>query len=391
MRKRRKNKRKSIFSALWSPLRESSYGGKPDYVLLGSVSIILVLGLLMLSSATAIIAFERSQDTYFFVRQQLSHGLLPGIVLFFIAIHLDFSIFKKFKWTFFSLTVGLLLVVFIPGLASVRNNVSSWISIGPISLQTSDLAKITFIFWLSSWLISRQKSMDSFTATTLPFIVFVGFVAGLLMMQPDMGTMMIFVVIALAIFVASNAKILHIITLGIMGCLGLVAMILQAPYRFERVKTLFNPEADILGTGYQVYQALLAIGSGSWFGVGIGQSRQKFNYLPEVAGDSIFAIIGEELGYVFSAAIIVLFFIVSLRGLKIAKEANSLYLSLIAIGITTLVAFQVLINIGSMLGLVPLTGIPLPFISLGGTNLAVLLASMGVLTSISKQTYKHNE
>ena len=374
----------SLLGRLLSPIVGHDGSSHVDYTLLIVLCIILFFGLLMLSSATSVLSFERTHNSYTFFKQQLTHGIIPGLLLFFIALRIPYRRYEKIALYLFWLTVGLLLLVFIPHLGVRFNGVTSWIHVAGITVQTSELAKPFFIVWLAAWLAQRNSAMSDLRSVTIPFALQVGFICLLLMLQPDMGTMVIFATIAFLLFIAANARLTHILGfIGIGAALGTL-LIFSAPYRLQRLLTFWNPGGDLQGSGYQLNQSLIAIGSGGLFGLGVGNSRQKFDYVPEIANDSIFAIISEEWGFIFSALLIILFLTVFWRGILIARHAPDRFGGLLAFGIASMIAIQTLINIGAMLGLVPLTGIPLPFISLGGTNVAVLLASIGVLANISK-------
>jgi cell division protein FtsW len=220
----------------------------------------------------------------------------------------------------------------------------------------------------------------------LPFLGIMGLIGFLVMKQPDTGTLGIIVLSSFAIFFVSGARIQHIISLGSIGILALWILIKIEPYRLARITAFLDPGADPRGIGYQINQALLAVGSGGLLGVGLGHSRQKFNYLPEPVGDSIFAIVGEELGLIGAAFLVILFVLLAMRGIKIAKNSPDMFGRLVATGITSWIVFQAFINISANIALVPLTGVPLPFVSYGGTSLVFLMAAVGILLNISKHT-----
>ncbi|MFZ2299954.1 MAG: putative peptidoglycan glycosyltransferase FtsW, partial [Candidatus Moraniibacteriota bacterium] len=260
-----------------------------------------------------------------------------------------------------------------------------WVEIGPVSFQPSEVMKLSIILYLAAWLSSKGKTKAAdFFEGFVPFLAILSIVGFLIIKQPDTGTLGLIFLISLSIFFASGANLLHMASLFFGGLAFLAILIKIAPYRLQRFLVFVNPEYDPQGSGYHVTQALLAIGAGGVFGAGLGQSRQKFNYLPEPVTDSIFAILGEEFGLIGTVIVVMLFLFVAWRGLRIARLAPDEFGRLVAVGIVSWIVFQAFINMGAISGLIPLTGIPLPFISYGGTSLAVLLASVGILLNISK-------
>ncbi|NTV41477.1 MAG: cell division protein FtsW [Candidatus Moranbacteria bacterium] len=257
----------------------------------------------------------------------------------------------------------------------------------PFSFQHSEMSKLAIILYLAAWFESKgqQKIKDVFEGL-LPFLGIMGLIGFLIIKQPDMGTLGVVVLTSFSVFFVSGAKLKHLFSMGILGSFLLWLLIKLEPYRFDRISAFLEPGADPKGIGYQISQALLAIGSGGFWGLGLGHSRQKFNYLPEPVGDSIFAVIGEELGFIGAIFLIILFVTLAFRGLRIAKNAPDIFGKLIATGVTMWIILQAFINIGANIALVPLTGIPLPFISYGGTSLVFLMAAVGILLNISKFT-----
>jgi len=377
---------RALWQKIWQPLTGHSGPHQPDYILLIVAGIIIFLGLLMLSSATSVKGFQEQGDTYYFIKQQIMRGLIPGCLLYLIFIRIPYTQLRKLSWLWLALTIGLLALVFIPGLQVIINGSKSWVSIAGITLQTSELAKLTFIIYLAIWLQSRQKSIKDFRHTFIPFLLLLGVVCGLIILQPDLGTMLIFLLIATIMYFAAGMKLTHLVFLGGLSALFMAIMVKMAPYRLARFTTFLHPDFDIQGAGYQLNQALIAVGSGGWLGLGLGQSRQKFNYLPEVAADSIFAIVAEEWGFIFCLFLLWLYLILCLRGLRIAKQSPDTFSKLVTTGIISWIIIQSLVNIGAIIGILPLTGLPLPFISLGGSNLAVVMMALAIVTNISKYT-----
>ncbi len=358
----------------------------PDYKLIVLLAVIVVFGLVMLSSVGAVIAYQKFGDSYFFVKKQFLLGIFPGIVLAFIFSKIPYHTWRKIAFPLLVISILLLVSVFIPGLGSTHNTRShSWLLIAGFSLQPSEIVKLTFLMYLASWLEQRgERGVKDFSYGFLPFLVVLGVIMFLMILQPDIGTMAIIVLIALSVYYVAGAHLKHLVILG-LGGLGLFALLIKiAPYRLARFTIFLNPELDPQGIGYHINQAFLAIGSGGFFGRGFGQSRQKFNYLPEITGDSIFAVIAEELGFFLTIMVVALFVAFAYKGFKIALSSPDTFGKLLAVGITSWIVFQSFINIGAMVGLMPITGVPLPFISYGGTAMTMNLAAMGILINISK-------
>lgn len=359
---------------------------KPDKMLILLIFSLLVFGMVMIASAGIAYSKIRFGDDYFFFKRQLFFGFLPGLLLLYISQKIDYNFWKKIAFPFFVTSVVLLILVFIPGIGAKIYGASRWIKIGPIaSFQPSEMFKLSLIIYLAAWLESRGERVRDFFEGLVPFIMIMSLVSFLLIKQPDMGTLGVIILIAISMFFVSGSKISHIFAMGAAGFGLLFILIKIEAYRMNRFLVFMHPELDPQGVGYQINQALLAIGSGGLLGVGLGRSLQKFNYLPEPVGDSIFAIIGEELGFVGVVVLIFFFMMLILRGLKIAKNAPDTFSRLVAIGIISWIFFQAFINIAAISGIVPLTGIPLPFISYGGTSIVFLMIGAGILLNISKQ------
>jgi len=360
---------------------------KNDKVLLATIFALILFGLMMIASAGIIYSETRFGDQYYFFKRQVFFGVLPGIFVLYFFQRIDYHYWKKFVIPLFFVSLILLILIFIPGMGIKIYGANRWINLGPVSFQPSEMMKLSLVLYLALLFESKEKKrIKDFFESFAPFLVVMGIVGFLIVKQPDMGTFGVIMFTAIAVYFASGAKMSHFLGIVISGILSLIILIKTAPYRLDRFLVFLNPDTDPQGIGYQINQALLAVGSGGIFGIGLGHSRQKFNYLPEPVGDSIFAIIGEELGLIGASVLVILFLILVLRGLKIAKNAPDEFGKLAAIGITSWVIFQAFINISAILSLIPLTGIPLPFISYGGTSLIFLMAGMGILMNISKQT-----
>ena len=349
---------------------------KPDWLIIGLTLGLTIFGIVMVGNASVLKAYQDFGDKFHYLRLQIYWSLL-GIGAFFFTSFLNYNFWKKIAVPAIIFSLITLVLVLIPGLGTSALGARRWLGLGFLSFQPAELAKLSFIFYLSSF-FSKKKNI-------WPFLAILGLLAGLIMFQPDLGTTVVLAATGLAIYFVSGAPILAIGSIALFGILSGVGLILTSPYRKERLLTFFDPSRDPLGASYHIRQVLIAIGSGGLLGVGLGQSRQKYEYLPEVTTDSIFAIIAEEIGFVGGMIILALFLLLIWRGFRIAKEAPDDFGKLLAVGITSWIGFQALINLCSMVALVPLTGIPLPFISYGGSSLVLSLAAMGILVNISKQ------
>lgn len=357
--------------------------GRPDTVLVVLIAILTVFGLIMISSASVVMSRTSiGHSNYYFFTQAAAAAI--GLGLLFVFSKIDYRFWAKISPILLGLSVALLVAVFLPGVGFRHNGAARWINLGFTNLQPSEPIKLALILYLANWFEKKGGDIKSFYQGTLPFVAIVGVVAGLILIQPDMGTASVIVSTAGIMFLVAGASATHVMGLVLTAFVGIWGLIMAAPYRLSRLTIFLNPSSDSSGAGYQIRQALVAIGSGGIFGLGFGRSIQKFNYLPEAATDSIFAVISEELGLIRAGLLVFVILLFVLRGYKIAKEAPDGFARLVAVGITTWVAAQSFINILAILGLMPLTGVPLPFISYGGTSLVMLLAACGILLNISK-------
>lgn len=359
----------------------SASNKKPDIVLLATIGIILLLGLIMLSSASVAVALARFGDNNFFIKRQLVAFAL-GLGFAFLCYRLDYRTWQKLSWPFLAISLFLLVLVFVPWLGA-RTGANRWLNFGLFTFQPSEMAKLALIFYLAAWLESRRRHLPTFKHGLLPFVGLMFLLFVLLIAQPDLGTLIIIGVIGLSMYFAGGARLSHFVLLIAVALVILVITTALAPYRMNRVTAFLNPAQDTQNTAYHINQALIAIGSGGVFGRGLGQSRQKFLYLPETSSDSLFAVIAEELGFIGAGAVIILFLIVLRRGIRVARRAPDNFGKLAAAGITAWFAAQAFINIGAMTRVLPLTGVPLPLMSYGGSALVMSMAAAGVLLNIS--------
>jgi cell division protein FtsW len=301
-----------------------------DLWLLGAFLALILIGVAVLSSAGTAIGYQTFNDSYYFIKHQILKGLLPGLVFFFALMFTNHQIWKKIAPVFLFISIGLLLLVFIPGLGLVLNNAKSWVNLGQFYFQPAEIVKLLFIIYLAAWLSKQpDDKIKSFSYGFLPFILLIGIIALLMILQPDIGTLSVILFSSCCIYFVRGANWKHVLLLLGLGITAFVALVKLAPYRADRLMTFLHPELDPQGIGYHINQAFLAIGSGGFWGRGFGLSRQKFQYLPETTGDSIFAVFAEELGFIFSVLLIALFIFIAFRIYKIIKEQSDPFAKLL--------------------------------------------------------------
>lgn len=357
--------------------------GKIDAWLLLAVLSLAGFGLVMISSSSVVLASQQFDNNYIFVIKQARH-LGIGLVLMIILAAVDYRLWQRLAPYLFGAIFVLLIATLIPGIGAQLKGSRRWISIGPIFFQTTEMIKIFCILYFAAWLAAREDRIRSLSQGFVPFVVMLGAIMLLIIAQPDTGTMLVTASSLISMYIIAGAPIVHLMLGGLLGSSVFGLLILSAPYRVQRLLVFLNPDQATLGAGYHINQALLAIGAGGIWGVGFGQSKQKFLYLPEPHTDSIFAITLEELGFLRSLLVISVLLFIIFRGYQIARNTTDPFARYVAVGITSLIAFQAFVNIGAMLGLMPLTGVTLPFISYGGSSLIGLLAAVGILLNISR-------
>jgi cell division protein FtsW len=355
----------------------------PDVWILISTLLLLTIGVVMVYSASAVLAYHEFGDYFYYLKRQLLFAVL-GIIAMFFTMNMDYHVWKKYAKIGLIICFALLIIVLIPGIGVIRGGARSWLGIGSFGIQPSEFMKMGMILFLAKLLSDQQSQITSFTKGLLPPLALVGVAFGLIMLQPDLGTGAVMVGASLLVIFTAGARILHLSFLAIGGIAGFVGLILAAPYRLQRITAYLDPWQDPLGAGYQAIQSLYAIGPGGLVGLGLGMSRQKYSYLPEPQTDFIFSIIAEELGFIGGMVVLLLFLILVWRGMRTAITAPDTFSSLVAVGIVGMVAVQVIINIGVVIGLMPVTGITLPLISAGGSSLTLMLTSIGILLNISR-------
>ncbi|MBU1038648.1 putative lipid II flippase FtsW [Patescibacteria group bacterium] len=360
---------------------------RPDYVFIVAVGLLLLFGLIFLASASSVLAFNKFGDSYYYIKRQLLYGVGPGLILCLAFSRLPYQKLRQLAMPILIVTLFLMLLVFVPGVGFEYGGARRWIHLFGNSLQPSEILKLAFIIYLSAWLAGKGEQIKKFKEGILPFVLITGLTLVFVLLQRDLGTTSVIGVSAFFILLASGANLSHLA--GLIGSGSLLAwlMIKLEPYRAARLTVFLHPELDPQGIGYHINQALLAVGSGGFFGLGLGYSRQKHAYLPEVTGDSIFAIIAEELGFLFTSIFVMLIGFVLWRGFKIARYAPDNFGRYLTVGILVWLGWQSFINIASMLNLLPLTGVPLPFVSAGGSALMIALSGIGIIINVSRQAH----
>lgn len=370
--------------SLFGKKRERSHSGKsikgnvhpPDYWLIISIVTIAAFGILMVYDSSVAIAIRDFSDQYYFVRQQ-ALWLFVGIVCCVLVSKVNYHRWYALALPFFILTLILLSIVFIPGIGIRALGAHRWISFGPLVIQPAELAKLSLVIYLSAWLSFPEKNR------IVAFLILLFLVVGLVVIEPDLGTSFIILTTALLLYFLSGAPMWQFLVLVPLFLGGAGALAVISPYRLQRLTTFLNPDVDPLGSSYHIRQILLSLGSGGLFGMGIGQSRQKYMYLPEANTDSIFAIIAEEVGFLGASALVALFLFLIWRGFRIARRAPDRFGRLLALGISSWIGLQTVVNLAAMVSLIPLTGVPLPLISYGGSSLVITLVGLGILLNIS--------
>lgn len=357
--------------------------GRPDYVILALLALLLGVGIQAVYSASFALGLsDYDNAAYFVVRQGI--WMVIGTVLMLVGMRIDYHRWKSLSPLLMLAVVVALVLVAVLGFGSSRYGATRSLNLAGLSVQPSEFAKLALIIYVSAWLASRGDKVRQFTSGVIPFVLIVGLVGGLVVMQPDLGTAVIIGVTTLTIFFLGGADLKHFALLVLAGLLAGAMLMLGTDYRSSRWEAFLYAEQDPAGKGFHILQLLIALGSGGILGLGPGASRQKFFYVPASHTDGIFAIIGEELGWVGALVILGLFVALTYRGFKIAVAAPDKFGALLAAGITCWIAFQALINIGGITRSIPFTGVPLPFISYGGSSLAALMAAMGILINVSK-------
>ncbi|MGE3960425.1 MAG: putative lipid II flippase FtsW [Dehalococcoidia bacterium] len=357
----------------------------PDYLLLTTVLVLAVVGLIAVYSSSYALGEAQYDDPNYFVKRQ-GIFMAVGIVMMFAAMRFPYHLLRGLS--------PLLMLVSLVGLMAVlligveQNGAKSWVSLGPgiPPLQPSEFAKFAVLVYMAAWLSAKGEVLHDVSLGVLPFVGMVGLVGALIMAQPDLGTALMVAAITGTLFFVAGARLFHVLVLVATGLFASLVLTVTGGYRMDRITAFLDAESDPMGVGFHAIQLLVAFGSGGFTGLGLGVSRQKFFYVPGSHTDGVLAIIGEELGYIGVSVVMLLFVVMLVRILMIARRADTQFGSLIAMGVWAWIAFQMLTNVGGVLRMMPLTGIPLPFVSYGGTALLTLFLAMGVLLGVSRYT-----
>lgn len=357
---------------------------RPDYFLMSVIFILAVAGLVILASASSELGKIKFDDSYYYLKHQLLFGLSLGAAGFLAAYFIPYKGYRKIAFALLILSLIFLALVFTK-IGVSAGGASRWLKIGPLVFQPAELVKLTFILYLAAWLSNaKMDRTGDFWGGFMPFILISGFIAALLLLQPATSTVMILMGTGVVMYFVSGARLKHIAAVAAAGLAILSIVIVLTPYRLQRITTFLNPQADTSNSAYQITQSLNAIGSGGLFGAGYGRSTGKSSTLPAPLDDSIFAVAAEELGFIGAGTLVMLFAMLAFRLFWLARNLRDKFGQLILVGFGSLVALQSLVNMGAISGLMPLTGVPLPFVSYGGTALAVFLTLSGIAANVSK-------
>jgi cell division protein FtsW len=356
----------------------------PDYWLFLLVLALLGLGVVMVYSASAILATDRFRDAHFFLKKQLFWAVL-GLAVMWGVMAVDYRRWRPFVSPLLALAVVLLVLVLIPPFGQSINGTRRWLRWGPISVQPTELAKLVLVVYLADFLARRQAVIENLWRGVVPPLLVTGGVAGLVLLQPDLGSAVAIVGVVLCMLFVAGARLAHLGLIGSMAIPVVALAVFTASYRLRRVLTFLDPWADPRGAGFQIIQSYLALGGGGLLGRGLGESKQKLFYLPEPHTDFIFAILGEELGFVGAVVTVGLFGLLLWRGIRVGLRVADPFGALLAFGVTALLATQAAVNLGVVVGLLPTKGLPLPFVSSGGSSLLVAMAGVGLLLNVSQR------
>lgn len=359
-----------------------------DKLFLLSVVVLVITGFFIFSSASLGLLAKEGARFSNVTFSQTFYGLFLGTILCIITSRINYRFWRKYSLFIFIGAIFFTLLVFVPKIGLEFGGARRWIGIASFTFQPSEILKIAYIIYLAAWISGIKKHMNDFKKVIIPFFVITGVTGLVLLAQPDTDTFAVIAVAGLAMLIAGGCSWKHVAVILLVAALGLGVIAYERPYIRERIETFLNPTHDSLGSSYQIQQSLIAIGSGQIFGRGFGQSIQKFNFLPEPIGDSIFAVMAEEFGFVGSVVLVFLYLFFAFRGFKIVSRAPDSFGGLLALGIVILILSQSFVNIGAMLGILPLSGIPLLFVSHGGSAMMMTLAQIGIVLNISRYQRK---
>ncbi|MBL7054016.1 FtsW/RodA/SpoVE family cell cycle protein [Patescibacteria group bacterium] len=357
---------------------------KSDSVFLTTIFLLLIFGLFALASSGAFVSCGKTDDCYFYLKHQIIFGLIPGLFFFGFFSFLNYKFLKKIAPILFIISIALLVSVFIDGIGEPRNKVARWISIFGITFQPSEFVKLFLLISMSAFLAKRDKYIKSFKKVFIPLLSCLAIISFLIVKQPDIGTLLIILSSIIVIYFVAGGRIIFLALTGI-GIIPVVLLVSpKIQYVIQRISVYFGRATDVSDQAYHVKQAVLAISSGGFWGKGIGHASSKFAYLPEVMSDSIFAVMAEELGFLLISLLVFIYLFIVYRIFYISSLSKDRFAFLLLVGIGSLFIFQTFVNMGAMLGLIPLTGTPLPLVGYGGTNMVVFLMAFGIVANISR-------
>lgn len=382
IRPRRKIARRKEKKNTAEPIKENSKG-KIDTLFLTLTFLLLIIGLIMMFSASHAASYSRYGDSFYYIKRQSVFAVL-GVVIMFVVSRIDYKIFRKYS--LLCLAAAIVLLMLVPIIGIRLGGAKRWISLGFTTFQPSEIAKLAVILSFSHIIAANYKNMKTFKVGILPFVLILGIIAGLLFLEPHFSATILICMTGAILMIIGGANMKFFAVAALIGAVGIGILIAFTDYASGRVTSWLDPFSDPSDKTFQIVQSLYAIGSGNLFGVGLGQSRQKFSYIPEPQNDFIFAIVCEELGFVGAMLILVIFALLVWRGFIIAMKAPDKFSSLVVIGITSSIAIQTILNICVVANIIPVTGIALPFFSYGGTALVMLLFEIGIVLSISRSS-----
>jgi len=357
-----------------------------DHTLLFVTLTLALMGLVMVFSASAIVAGNRFQDPEFFLKRQIA-WLGFGFLLMHLTSRIDYMLWKKLSIPILGCMVLLLVMVLVPSLGVAVKGARRWLRLGSISIQPAEMAKLVVVMYLAKYLTKKADKLADFRSGLLPVLLVIGVLAGLILLEPDLGTVLVIGMVTVAVLFLGGARITHLVGLGLCAIPAVLMLILSSGYRRQRLMSFLAPWKDASDSGFQITQSFLAFGSGGPFGVGLGEGKQKLFFLPEAHTDFVLALVGEELGLAGTATVILLFVVFVLRGFQIAARAREPFGKYLGMGITLLIGVQALVNAAVVTGLLPTKGLTLPFVSYGGSSLVVSFVGVGMLLSISRDRH----
>ncbi len=354
-----------------------------DHTLLIVTMILALVGLVMVFSASAVVAGNRFQDSGFFLKRQLA-WLTFGFLLLHLASHIDYVWWKRLSIPLLAVTLLLLIMVLIPSVGVAAKGARRWLRLGPISIQPAEIVKLVAIFYLAAYLTKKEGRIALFASGLMPVLIVIGVLSGLVLLEPDLGTVLVIGLVAVAMLFLGGARLSHLVALALCAVPAVLVLVLSSSYRRQRLMTFLAPWKDASDAGFQITQSFLAFGSGGLFGVGLGEGKQKLFFLPEAHTDFVLALVGEELGLMGTGVIVLLFALFVVRGFQISARARMPFGRYLGMGITLLIGVQALVNACVVTGLLPTKGLTLPFVSYGGSSLVICLLGTGILLNISR-------